>query len=742
MEKHILGVRHHGPGSARQVRAALEALQPDVVLIEGPPDANGLIALAGKAGMQPPVAILAYEEANPQHAAFYPFAEFSPEWQAILYGHKTNVVTRFMDLPLMHKMALDLQPEESPEPIKATTSDQELEVTYDNPMLYLAEAAGYADSESWWERTFERSTHTDTHFEAVSEAVAALRSDLPDKRPQDLLREAYMRKVIRQAEKEGFAKAVIICGAWHTSALTNMPSQKEDNALLKGLPKCKVNSTWIPWTYSRLTFKSGYGAGVLSPGWYHHLWENQENIAESWITKVAREFREEGMDTSVSHVIEAVRLAEMLAALREHPQPGLEELNEAVQTVLCFGEPQMMTLIQKELIVSNRIGAVPEEAPSVPLQQDLQKWQKKLRMPPKDEEKRYVLDLRKENDLERSKLLHRLNLLNIKWGQQEHSSGTGTFKEQWLLHWQPEMMISIVEMGIWGNTVQSASSAFVISQLESTEALGAVAQLLNEAIPADIPEAIDRLMHKIDDLAAVSGDVMELMRSIPPLARVSRYGNVRKTDLELLAQVVEGLVVRVCIGITNACMSLDADASEAMHELIIEVNGSIQLVDNQALKEHWIGALIQLSENHQVNGLIAGRATRILSDAHAIDPESIANKFSYALSTANEPDYSAAWLEGFLKGSATILLLDDSLWFILQNWVEQLDDETFKQLLPLLRRNFSTFSQPERRKIGERAKRGQDQIPTKTRNDETGINAERGEAALAVLAQLFGLSKE
>ena len=60
----LLGVRHHGPGSARAVRAALAELRPDVVLIEGPPEADELVPLAAEAGMEPPVALLAYWVCN------------------------------------------------------------------------------------------------------------------------------------------------------------------------------------------------------------------------------------------------------------------------------------------------------------------------------------------------------------------------------------------------------------------------------------------------------------------------------------------------------------------------------------------------------------------------------------------------------------------------------------------------------------------------------------------------------
>ena len=59
----VYGIRHHGPGSARALRGALEEYKPDAVLIEGPPEADPLVDLAGDAGMVPPVALLAYSPA-------------------------------------------------------------------------------------------------------------------------------------------------------------------------------------------------------------------------------------------------------------------------------------------------------------------------------------------------------------------------------------------------------------------------------------------------------------------------------------------------------------------------------------------------------------------------------------------------------------------------------------------------------------------------------------------------------
>ncbi|WP_047870469.1 DUF5682 family protein [Nocardiopsis sp. RV163] len=108
---HVLGVRHHGPGSARAVRAALEEIRPDAVLIEGPPEADALTSLVGE--LEPPVALLAYLADTPKGDearagegwAFWPFASFSPEWEALRYAVENGVRVRFCDLPAANTLA-------------------------------------------------------------------------------------------------------------------------------------------------------------------------------------------------------------------------------------------------------------------------------------------------------------------------------------------------------------------------------------------------------------------------------------------------------------------------------------------------------------------------------------------------------------------------------------------------------------------------------------------------------------
>lgn len=109
----VLGVRHHGPGSARAVGAALEQLQPDLVLIEGPPELDGVAELARSASMRPPVAALVYSVDNPRLASFYPMAVFSPEWVAMRWALAGAKPVRFLDLPAANALVAR---EESNEP--------------------------------------------------------------------------------------------------------------------------------------------------------------------------------------------------------------------------------------------------------------------------------------------------------------------------------------------------------------------------------------------------------------------------------------------------------------------------------------------------------------------------------------------------------------------------------------------------------------------------------------------------
>ena len=422
--------------------------------------------------------------------------------------------------------------------------------------------------------------------------------------------------------------------------------------------------------------------------------------------------------------------------LRERPLPGLEEMNEAVLSVLLHGNDVPMQLIHRDLIVGEILGEVPEEAPVVPLQADLQREQRRLRLKPAALEEDLKLDLREPNALARSHLLHRLRLLDIPWGQVTAQRGLGTYWEAWRLTWKPEYAVLVVEASMWGSTVLDAATARTRHRAREATDLSALTPLLEMVLLAELPEAAGTVMERVQAEAAVASDVLELMAALPPLAGTLRYGSVRQTDREMVDRVVRGLLARTCIGLGPACASLDNEAAAAILTPILAVDAAVQTLDDPELREEWQQAVGRLADRPGIHGLVGGRCVRLQMDRGAMPAGEAARRLAFGLSTAEEPDRAAAWLEGFLRGSGTVLLHDDALWDVVDAWLVGLPEESFKTMLPLVRRTFATFSRAECRQLGEkaRARKSTSRAPV-----STDVDHERAAAVLPLLRAILGV---
>ncbi|MEV7378066.1 DUF5682 family protein [Streptomyces lydicus] len=795
----LLGVRHHGPGSARAVRAALERCAPAAVLIEGPPEADALVPLAARDGMRPPVALLAHVQDDPGRAAFWPLAEFSPEWVALRWALEHDVPVRFIDLPAAHSLAMtqddgtpgeetpgeDTPGEDTPDDAAPGPADVRVD-----PIRALAETAGYDDPERWWEDVIEHRgagrtttggapTETDplAPFAALAEAMAALREAYGDGgHHHDPLREAHMRLRLRAARKDFGDDVAVVCGAWHVPALAHRTTMAADRQLLKGLPKAKVAMTWVPWTHRRLSRHSGYGAGITSPGWYGHLFSAPDRPVERWLTKVAGVLREEDYAVSSAHVIEAVRLAEGLATVRGRPLAGLTELDDAIRAVIGDGTDAPSSLIHDRLVVGEVLGQVPDDAPAVPLQRDLTRSQRTLRLKPEALERERELDLRKDTDAARSRLLHRLRLLGIPWGEPAHSrAGTGTFRETWRLRWEPELAVRVAEAGIWGTTVHAAATAKATTEAIGATSLAEVTALAEHCLLAELPDALPVVMRALADRAALDTDVGHLAQALPALVRSVRYGDVRGTDATALRDVATGLAERVFVGLPPACVGLDADGAADLRGHLDATHRAVALLAQEEnpphppagphtahrtgpaarpadLRARWATVLRSLSERDTVPGLLRGRATRLLLDEGALADGGAERLMGLALSPGTAPTDAAGWIEGFLGGGdggdgGMLLVHDARLLALLDGWLTGVPDTAFTDVLPLLRRTFAAYDTGVRRTLGELVRRG----PTTTAPDPAhpadtdapgfgpGLDRDRAAAVLPTLRLLLGL---
>lgn len=557
-----------------------------------------------------------------------------------------------------------------------------------------------------------------------------------------------MRKGLRKAIKDGYQNIAVVCGAWHTPALADLKAYKvkDDNALLRGIPKVKTVATWIPWTYQRLAYSSGYGAGVVSPAWYELLFSQPTDATVLWMAKIAQLFKENDLDSSAAHAIEAVRLATTLAALRGVPVPGILELQEAVRTVFSNGFDSSWQLVEEQLVIGDKMGTVPDSIPVVPLQKDFEQRVKNLKLSKyKSPERQWLkaskarpqggLDLREEHDRKQSAFLHRLVLLSIPWGTEERGSGReiSTKNEYWQMKWDPSFAIALIEANMWGNTVEKAAERLVQKHSAELEQLTELVELLGTVLYADLPQALQQLLYQIGALAAETKDTEHLMQVLPVLAQILRYGDVRDTDILQVESVVNELVPRICVGLKGLCCNVADEVAQPLFMTLREVHRALVMMNKQPLILPWVKALKELVNYNLTHPLIAGGACRILSDMQLFEPKEVQDQVAFALSNLGTVQEGSAWLEGFLHGSGLLLIHNPELWTIIDTWIKQLAHLDFQALLPALRRTFSNFSTSERQKMLQLGKHENKQ---KTTNGKA-VDTARAAAVLPVLKLLL-----
>lgn len=722
MTVHLLGIRHHGPGSARSLITALDDLAPTAVLVELPVDVEPLLPWIDDERMVPPVSLLGWSVSDPARAAFLPFASFSPEWQAIRWAGAHDVDVAAIDLPLAVSLA--------------ATDDDELVADRApiDPLRELAAAAGDPDPERWWDDVIEHRGDGEPAFDAVADAMRAAREGTITSRAEER-REAHMRRAIRRTIRAGHDDIAVVVGAWHVPALdVAAHTVAADTATLRKLAKVKTGIAWVPWTHRRLTSVSGYGAGVESPGWYAHVFEHPGvGGVGSFLVDSARLLRSRGLAASPDHLIAGTRLADSLAALRQRPRPGLDEVLDAADAVMGG-----LHLLRDELVVGDALGAVPENAPQVPLARDLARAQRSARLKPEAGARILEVDLRRPTGLRKSHLLHRLLALGVPWGVPEEGRGSsGTFRETWRLSWEPELSVRLIERAAYGTTIESAATCRLTEQANEAGSLAALVSILEGALLAELPAAVEPAVRQLSDRAATDPDVAHLMDALMPLASALRYGDVRGSDASSLRSVFDGLVVRIVAGVAPACASLGDDAARAMIERLAGVQMALAVLDHDARTATFPGVLAALAGGRRVHGLVRGRATRLLHDGGTWSTEEVQRRLSQALTPGTPPAAGAAFVEGFLAGAGTVLLHDAALLGVVDGWLASLTPDAFGDVVALLRRTFGSFEPAERRQL-MRVAMGAATTYTSGFGDD--VDARRAEAVLVTVRAMLGLA--
>lgn len=729
----VFGVRHLSPMGAFHLGRFLDEVDPTAVLVEGPSDATDTLAHLADKRTRPPVALLAFTKERPVRSILFPLAEYSPEWVALTWALRKKRVARFMDLPAEVFLARQGASEQAEAEEEAAPPATDTQAYLADPYGAIARLTGEPDHETWWEKHFEHSTSDDAYRRAIFEFGAGLRAvdyEGPRRREETLLREAFMRREIRRAIAEGHdpEKIVAVCGAFHAPVLTAEEPPLGDDELKK-LPRAPTVITLMPYSYYRLSAQSGYGAGNGAPGYFQALWEelraggSTERLAPRYLAEVAGKLRKAGTVRSSAEVIEAVRLATAMAAVRgDAHAPTLRDLRDAAVTCLSHGDAVAIARWLDEVAVGDALGKVPPGVLRTALQDDFYRQVEELRLSDylKDKEQtvkgatgKEWLDLRQDRttkspdaafrDRRRSIFLHRLGLLGVGFAKDVTSDddrAQSTYKEVWKARWTPSCEIELVENALRGDSVEIAAVRLFQEKLVSTYSVREAAELARRAVECDLADGMEAALARVSALAVDDTDFLELSGAGVELAQLTRYKDVRKVDVTPLRPLLAQLYLRAVLIAPSASRCAD-DAAPKVGKGQSEVQYVASLGDDAGDLDlsRWTRTLDGIADDDLAHPHVAGVACALLLERGEITDEVLDRRVSKRLSPGMSPGDGAAFFEGLATRNRYALLSRKTLWSALSAFIESLDDDAFRRAVVALRRAFARFEAGEARRI-------------------------------------------
>lgn len=710
----IFGVRHLSPTASFDLLRLLNELKPDYVLVEGPSDADDFISFIVSKETKAPLALLAYTVESPVRSILYPFAEYSPEYVALKWASENNARAHFIDLEA--SQFLSMQEDHSEE-------------LFDHESLSKSE--GFSDYDTWWEQTFEANINPDAFRQSAYALGNGLRQEEEMRggiSDYNLIREEAMRQNIQKIISSGVKpeKIIVVCGAFHAPNLNPLVSNLlPRNSKLENITKAKIKLALMPYSYYRLSSRSGYGAGNHAPSYYGLIWK--QNLGElpfglttTYLSKVANIMRLDGNHRSSADVIEAVRLAQTLASFRGSSAPTLSDIKDAAITILGRGESSVLAKSFAVCDIGSEIGLVPKGAGLTATQEDFYKNIQELKLAPyiKLEKSILELDIRENRrvknddsaflDLRRSFFLHQVEIIGVNFGSLEPKNiNRPSYEEIWTLKWEPSSEVALAEGSLLGDTIALASAYALCEQLKGSTSVATCSAIAHKACQCGLENTLREAIIYAQSASVENSSFSELADaswSLYQILIIAKLRNINSQDVtSLLAEFFYGASLRL------------VDASKCDEKSSRELSKKIAALDTLSLNlyedldsKEWLKALHEIASRDDVSAFLSGFSLALLLEkniqvqsTNSVNEDFLDKELSRRLSPGLPADIGAAWFEGFASRNKAALLSRLSVWKAIDEYLLSLDDLVFKTALVSLRRALSTFSPKEKRLLSE-----------------------------------------
>ncbi len=723
------GVRHHSPMVARHLANALKQRKPKLIFIEGPYEANELIPFVIDSKTEPPVAIYSsYRDDNnvlglngiaspsaeipSRFAVWYPFTAYSPEYVAMKTAAAIGAEVVFIDLP--HYALVNPRADGVVETPQSQTNDDAL-ITTSGFYQQLADAAGFATWNEAWDTLFENPHATDSEAfrreMATFCCAARITADEATEAVQGTReRERHFLKMIREtlaARKVKPEHAAVVCGGFHLFL------DRDDTEPPPVPPAGTVYTTVVPYSFFRISEMAGYGAGNRAPQFYQTCFDliaegRADDIAMEQAIAVLRQMRKGGEPLSTADAIAITHHAGMLARLRGRGHATLDDIDDALITCCCKGDPReegaKLRTAMDAAAIGTKIGKVTPKLGRLPIVSDFYAQLSDLNLGEVlGKEKKLAVKLDKRDPLaaRRSAFLHRLVFLDVPFAALASTGGdfSGTiFREDWQLKWDPKTEPSLIEQNLYGDTVESAALNRLRSAIAEAGAnAGAMCDRLLKAVDMNLPDLVQvaeaATGYAIDTDPAFPS-LAEALRHLAVLDRYAAFQGLRRETLEgLLSRCYD----RACFALPNSGTVPDEEQKGVVDGLV-SLADILQRAETGRYDRRLFAEATRRAAEESPVPFLRGAFLGLLCEIRELPAEALAAELKGLAGAPTDLMVTAGdLLDGMLAVSQTSILLGaEALIGAVDDLLKAAEWEPFLVMLPRMRAAFERLSKPHR----------------------------------------------
>ncbi len=715
-------VRHHSPACARALLEVARQIKPASVLVEGPSDYNphmDELYLEHRL----PVAVYSYVRLDDERrrGAYYPFCEYSPEWQAVQVARELGASARFIDLPWADMAALEevshryADPQLRRSPYVDTLCQQLGVDSFDDLWDALAEQDPALSAQTYLERFHSFCLHARL-LDEVDRFV-------------DQRREAFMAARVREAVDAGETPALVVTGGFHSYAIWARfngvafdgvegegEGQGEGAGKGGGTGGGKGDEdeegrgiALTPYSYGHLDRLTGYNAGMPSPGFYDRVWRDRRRGRaldhRRLLMDVARALRKRGQAASSADLIAVETMARGLAALRGHPQVWRADLVDGITGALVkeeldlgCGHPMLDAVL--EVFRGDRRGVLAEGTRLPPLVHDVERALRELDLVPQARAREVELDLEKAEDLTRSRALHRLRGLAVDGFVLVDGSDLAARDdlvrvwERWSVRWSPEYDATVIKAAIYGPNLADAALARLTERAREVERdAEAAALLLLDASRMGLAAMAGTLHRLLAQIIGVDGSFFSVTGATDHLLYLYRYDAVLGTSGQqpvgvLLAEAfARGLWLLEGLG---SAPGLEQDLLRGVRTLVetFERGGD----DLELDRDEVVGVMQRVSVDPGQGATGRGAAVGALWTLGEADRDAVDNAIQFFA----DPEQLGDFLAGLFCLARETVQRHPELVTGLDGVILAFDEEEFLAALPSLRMAFTYFTPREK----------------------------------------------